>query len=74
MSAIPRNENEDFADYKERRAADHAATQKALAGKLFHDSYYDGIYINKDKNARKALKASFSSFRQFKKAARKGGK
>ena len=44
MSAIPRNEGEDFADYKLRREADHEATKKALKGKLFHDSYYEGTY------------------------------
>lgn len=74
MSSIARNENESFEDYKARRAADDAATKKALKPKMFHDSYYDGIYINDEKNAYKAHKASFSSFRQFKKATRKGGK
>lgn len=56
MSAIPRNEGEAFEDYKERRAADHAATQKALKGKLFHDSYYEGTYENKVKQAARARK------------------
>lgn len=54
MSAIPRNEGEAFEDYKARRAADHAATQKAMRGKLFHDSYYDGTYYNPERASRKA--------------------
>jgi superoxide dismutase len=74
MSAIPRNENESFEDYKVRRAADNEATKRAMKGKLVHNSYYDGIYINEEKNTRKALKQSFGSFRQFKKNTKKGGK
>lgn len=56
MSAIPRNENESFEDYKERRLQDHERTQRALKGKLFHDSYYEGTYENKEKQAKRAAK------------------
>lgn len=55
MSAIPRNDGEDFAEYKLRRAADHVAT-KASRTKLFHDSYYDGTYINPEKEAKREHK------------------
>lgn len=74
MSAIPRNEGEDFQEYKLRRAEDHATTKQARKPKLFHDSYLDGTYTNMERNAYKAEKESFPSFRQFKKANKKGGK
>ena len=59
MSAIPRNEGEAFEDYKIRREADHQATKKALKGKLFHDSYYEGTYYNPVRVDKKANKGNY---------------
>lgn len=69
--SIARNIGESFADFKERRISDNFKTELALKPKLFHNSFYDGIYINPKRNAKKALKAVMSN-RQIKKAKRKG--
>lgn len=55
--SIKRNENEDFAAFKARRAEDNEATKEALKPKLFWDSYYLGTYKNKDRAAIKAERA-----------------
>lgn len=47
--SIKRNEGESFADFKERRITDNEATRFALKPKMFWDSYYQGTYVNKEK-------------------------
>ena len=53
MSAIPRNEDESFEDYKERRMTDAYKTKKARKGIVFHDSFNEGTYVTPQKDDRK---------------------
>ena len=54
MSAIPRNEDEAFEDYKARRSLDHYNTKIARMGTLVHSVYHDGTYVNPNRAAIKA--------------------
>lgn len=51
--SIKRNEGESFADFKERRIIDNENTRISLKPKLFWDSYYQGTYVNPNKQSRK---------------------
>lgn len=53
---LARGEGESFEAYKIRRKAMNAAVKALKRGKLFHDSYYDDTYVNKEKQALKAAR------------------
>lgn len=55
---MQRNENESFSDYKARRAASNKAVKALKRGVVFHDSSYEGTYVNKEKQAIKAERAA----------------
>jgi hypothetical protein len=52
-----RKENESFEDYKVRQKEDAIALKAFKQGTLFWDSYYQGTYINHEKQAARKLKA-----------------
>jgi hypothetical protein len=55
---MQRNENESFTDYKIRRAGSNKAIKAIKRGVVFHDSSYEGTYVNKEKRAIKAERAA----------------
>jgi hypothetical protein len=63
---MQRKENESYEEYKIRRAAANKAVKALKRGVVFHDSRYEGTYINPEKRALKAQRAARKAQRKAK--------